>query len=561
MKFDIKKTKESVKTQWNGFVDWVHWVKPRHLPYYLTCEPNAFFLYIGTYFMVTLQPQLLNQRMTEDYGGEAADNETRTDYENRVQTQVIMWTMWRFGANVVFAIVMITFLGAWSDRVGRKFNLMLGSAALGINIMSNVYIFSSSAHWPLFTYIILGAMEGAFGNYGGCYYAAQAYISDLVTREELSFRLNIVSMFRGAGATVGSLLAGLWADSIGLVEFMVIGNAVLLIPFTWAFFWIPMIPPAVFERAKKQYAIDQVGERERVNTVLNADRRLTRAATMRSFATDGKDSDRKMTVLAIQREPANDNKFVEIMKQLGQQYVMAFQTFTKKRVGYRRLCIWLLTLCGFISTLAGVEAGQLVGIYTSFEPLYWKNKDLAKWQTHGLLCGMFGQLFGVILFKKILKLRDTTILVITFILFGASNIPIAFPTDLNMYISNYIGCTANIINPCLASLMTNFVDPDEIGRCLIAFGVTMYLAVFAQNFVLQYIYLWSISINFRGLMLLFVAILNLLCVIPVIFIHMVTKPEEIVYKVDDIVEEEMKNVELEETLSVMDENKLSVNGN
>lgn len=43
---------------------------------------------------------------------------------------------------VISGVVMFNsyFLGAWSDRVGRQFNTMLGSAALGINIMSNVYM-------------------------------------------------------------------------------------------------------------------------------------------------------------------------------------------------------------------------------------------------------------------------------------------------------------------------------------------------------------------------------------------------------------------------------------
>lgn len=48
--------------------------------------------------------------------------------------------------------------------------------------------------WPPYTYVILGAVEGFFGNYGGCFYAAQAYVVDLViNKDELTFRLNIVS--------------------------------------------------------------------------------------------------------------------------------------------------------------------------------------------------------------------------------------------------------------------------------------------------------------------------------------------------------------------------------
>lgn len=39
------------------------------------------------------------------------DNMTREDYDDEIQSQMILWNQYRFGANVVFAIFMITFLG------------------------------------------------------------------------------------------------------------------------------------------------------------------------------------------------------------------------------------------------------------------------------------------------------------------------------------------------------------------------------------------------------------------------------------------------------------------
>ena len=45
---------------------------------------------------------------------------------------------------------------------------------------------------------------------------------------------------------------------------------------------------------------------------------------------------------------------------------------------------------------------------------------------------MFGQIFGILIMKKWLVWRDTTIIFVAMTTFGISQIPVAFPTDTNM---------------------------------------------------------------------------------------------------------------------------------
>lgn len=78
------------------------------------------------------------------------------------------------------------------------------------------------------------------------------------------------------------------------------------------------------------------------------------------------------------------------------------------------------------------------------------------------ITGTIGQLIGILVLKKFLKLRDTWVLIISILTFGASNIPVAFPSNFNMYLSNWIGALGNIPSPVLSSLLTHYVEPDEV---------------------------------------------------------------------------------------------------
>ena len=69
---------------------------------------------------------------------------------------------------------------------------------------------------------------------------------------------------------------------------------------------------------------------------------------------------------------------------------------------------------------------------------------------------------GIFVLKKLFKLRDTWVLNIGLITFAISNIPIAWPTDFNMYLSNWLALVAGLISPTLSSLITHFVEPEEV---------------------------------------------------------------------------------------------------
>jgi hypothetical protein len=62
------------------------------------------------------------------------------------------------------------------------------------------------------------------------------------------------------------------------------------------------------------------------------------------------------------------------------------RVFAKPRTGYKRSCLWILGFVNFVYTLAGQEAGVLIGQYALFE-LNWDTTKYSDWTTQGLVIG------------------------------------------------------------------------------------------------------------------------------------------------------------------------------
>jgi hypothetical protein len=65
-------------------------------------------------------------------------------------------------------------------------------------------LYSYAVLAPLWTWIVLTFVEGCFGNYQISYFAGQAYQADICPdKDELTMRMNAVSIMRSVGAALG----------------------------------------------------------------------------------------------------------------------------------------------------------------------------------------------------------------------------------------------------------------------------------------------------------------------------------------------------------------------
>ena len=76
---------------------------------------------------------------------------------------------------------------------------------------------------------------------------------------------------------------------------------------------------------------------------------------------------------------------------------------------------------------------------------------------------------------------------------------------------------------------------------MLAIGLTTLVAVFGQTYILQNVYIATLD-WFPGFMFLLVAGLNVACCFLLLWMDYVEKPDERVFKVDEIIEEEVREV-------------------
>lgn len=71
---------------------------------------------------------------------------------------------------------------------------------------------------------------------------------------------------------------------------------------------------------------------------------------------------------------------------------------------------------------------------------------------------------GLLFFKVIFKVSDITIVIISVFSYGITAIPFAFATNTSMLISNILGFFSLLGAPVMISMVTMFVEPDEVGK-------------------------------------------------------------------------------------------------
>lgn len=193
-------------------------------------------------------------------------------------------------------------------------------------------------------------IEGCLGNKQLSYFGGQAYQADLYPdKDELTLRMNIVSILRGVGQAIGSKLTAVLSVQVGLIMWISVGNTVIFVAYLYLFFWIVQIPPGAIEKARNEYVIEIVGDRQRVNTILGT----------AELSTSTKKTD--------ESEENNNVTLLQSLKDIGGEFKSAYQVFSKPRPGYKRACLWVMAAVGFVSTLAGQEGYAVLGQYTYFE--------------------------------------------------------------------------------------------------------------------------------------------------------------------------------------------------
>lgn len=143
--------------------------------------------------------------------------ENYTEYEEQVQTVVAGMQGWKNVIQTSIPFLIILFVGAWSDKTGRRKECILlpivGEFLTCIGFIINTYFFNElPVEVAAVTESIFPALTGGwFTNAVGVF----SYIGDITTDENRTYRLGIVNLCMTLGVPLGSALSGVLLSLIG----------------------------------------------------------------------------------------------------------------------------------------------------------------------------------------------------------------------------------------------------------------------------------------------------------------------------------------------------------
>ncbi|KAI5645164.1 major facilitator superfamily domain-containing protein [Phthorimaea operculella] len=140
-----------------------------------------------------------------------------TNEEKEIQKLIASIDIWRGVLKTAIPCVMIMFLGAWSDRTGkRKLCIMLpvfGELLTSINNLICVYFFYEiPVEATVFMETIFVACTGGWVT---MFLGVYSYISDITSEETRTFRVGLVSFCMTVGLPIGIGLSGVLLQRMG----------------------------------------------------------------------------------------------------------------------------------------------------------------------------------------------------------------------------------------------------------------------------------------------------------------------------------------------------------
>lgn len=172
----------------------------------------------------------LTLRQTENY----------TIYEEEVQRLVAGMQVWKNIIQTAIPLMLILFVGAWSDKTGRRKACILipivGEFLACLGFIVNTYFFHE---WPVevavLTETIFPAITGGwFTNFIGVF----SYIGDITTSESRTYRVGMVNIFMSMGYPAGSALSGILLKHFGYYAVFSISSMMYMFSLVYGFYYL-----------------------------------------------------------------------------------------------------------------------------------------------------------------------------------------------------------------------------------------------------------------------------------------------------------------------------------
>lgn len=180
--------------------------------------------------------------------------------EISVQELIAVTETWKNVLLTVIPSFLILFIGAWSDRTGkRKICILLpiiGELLVCLSNILNVYFFKEL---PAEVTIFFEAFfPGITGGWITMYMGTFSYISDVSSEESRTFRVGIAILCLTAGGPIGSALSGILLHHIGYYGVFGLSSLMYVFSISYGFIYINDLERPVTEKMEKVNILDYI---------------------------------------------------------------------------------------------------------------------------------------------------------------------------------------------------------------------------------------------------------------------------------------------------------------
>ncbi|KAL0892465.1 hypothetical protein ABMA27_015574 [Loxostege sticticalis] len=402
-------------------------------------------------------------RVNLQFGDEVCDaliqktSKNYTSYEKEVQALIASIDIWKSIIHTALPCIIIMFLGAWSDRTGkRKICILLpiiGELLTSISNLVNVYFFYEI---PVQVTVFLETLFPAItGGWVTMFLGVFSYISDITTEESRTFRVGLVNFCMTAGVPIGVGLSGILLKKFGYYGVFSMTAVMFILVLSYGFVFL-----------------------KEPDTLL-----------------------KEQGLPPIERKDSSNVSFFD-MSHVVDTVVVAY----RRRTSNRRIRLLLTLLTVFI--LYGPAMSEMTVFYLFVRNrLNWDMVKYGLYASYSIVLHSFGAMFSITVLSRRLQIDDSILCIISIISkFGGSIWTAFVTTDLEMYLVP----VAEILNATtftsLRSIISKLVDKQENAKVNSLFSLTETVAALIFHPFYSWVYMRTLHV-FSGTVFIISAIL------------------------------------------------------
>ncbi|XP_076027491.1 proton-coupled folate transporter [Genypterus blacodes] len=221
---------------------------PFACPLSVTVEPVLLLSMFALTLQAPLATQYLWDRISEDLGyngtGSGGCNSTGDPdpLEKEVETQTAHWNMYISLGGFSLGLLVVPFLGSWSDLGGRRPVLVV--PCLGLALQAAVNLLVMYLKLPVVYFLVARLLSALSGDFSAILAACFAYVADKSDRRSRTFRVAVLEACLGVSGMLASLIGGQWRRAQGYINPFWLVLASNLAAALYAFLFVPeSVPP------------------------------------------------------------------------------------------------------------------------------------------------------------------------------------------------------------------------------------------------------------------------------------------------------------------------------